>query len=1172
MNLEDLESAVKSALEPAFRGRLLARGQARSMIWREGKLPPGAPDFASTMLTHDLLSYGDALLSLALRIREQKGDQMLARQAFEQAGEAIEAVVSKGDPTDPQRGFLRLLSASAFHLAHLSARAFSMLVETVEDANLSRIEKAISMLILRSLDAMERDVVKWHLDGHASDNRLTELISTWIDGAEETDDAHSILDQAIDRALSDNFFTGLGHFIGALRSGDDELVETAKSELEKGLAQCKVLNLVPQWWCFRLSCHLIDDLWGSSFHKILPKTLTGDDSTDWLNLRELYTALLFCRERSEIELWPSQIEAARRSVDPYDNLVVSLPTSAGKTRIAELCILRCLSIGKRVVFVTPLRALSAQTERSLRQTFDPLGKRISTLYGSIGSSRFEDDMLRKRDIVVATPEKLDFALRNDPTIIDDVGLIVLDEGHMIGLGEREVRYEVQIQRLLNRADAAQRRIVCLSAILPDGEQFTDFVNWLREDKEGKPIKSNWRPTRIRFGEVLWRGDHARLEVRVGDQITFVPQFFKQQKLASRRGERIFPRDKGELVLATAWRLVEDGQSVLIYCPVRSWIESLATRIVDLAHRGFLNPLSNIDQNALSSALAIGAEWLGSEHDILKCLKMGVAVHHGALPTPFRKEVERLLAKRKLPITISSPTLAQGLNLTATAVVMYSLYRYKKVIPASEFRNVVGRAGRAFVDVEGIALFPIFDRHNTNQRKWSKLIDAAAGQEMESGLFRLVIELLTRMSNSLGNADDYNFQEYVLNSTSAWDFPILGGEDQKERKKSEEDWKTYLAWLDTALLSLLGEHELGIQEIAKQLDIILSSSLWQRILERHDQETQGILKSGLVSRAHVIWSCSTASQRRGYFRAGVGLSTGQKLDAVSQQSNELLIDANGALLSQQRDVFVEKILSIAEILFGISPFIPEPFPEDWRAILGRWLRGQTIVRDGTKVSTDTLRFVENGLVYKLPWGMEAMRVRAQANGDQVGGMHGDMTIDDFEVGVAVPAIETGTMNICAAMLMQAGFTSRLAAVKVVEETGARFTNAYQLNTWLESDMVRSLSKNDDWPTPESRVLWNDFRGSFMPRKNRVWTVQFGEFPVSWSDGVVLPKAGTVLILHTSEKGYPLVMNSCFKVIGKISRRFSALPSGLMQLFMMDDHSKVQYKYCGPDDVSFQEEGF
>src|SRR5438046_1150900 len=71
------------------------------------------------------------------------------------------------------------------------------------------------------------------------------------------------------------------------------------------------------------------------------------------------------------------------------NLVVSLPTSAGKTRIAELCILACLAEGKKAVFVTPLRALSAQTEAGLQRTFAPLGKSVSTLYGSIGLSEID---------------------------------------------------------------------------------------------------------------------------------------------------------------------------------------------------------------------------------------------------------------------------------------------------------------------------------------------------------------------------------------------------------------------------------------------------------------------------------------------------------------------------------------------------------------------------------------------------------------------------------------------------------------------------------------------------------------------------------------------------------------------------------------------------------------
>ena len=242
----------------------------------------------------------------------------------------------------------------------------------------------------------------------------------------------------------------------------------------------------------------------------------------------MFIALLNRRKRAEVELWPSQIEAAKRAIDLHDDLVVSLPTGAGKTRVAELCILRTLAEDKRVIFVTPLRALSAQTEATLQRTFGPLGKSISTLYGSIGTSQLEEDVLRLRHIVVATPEKLDFALRNDPSLIDDVGLIILDEGHMIGLGEREVRYEVQIHRLLMRADAAQRRIVCLSASLPSGDQFDDFVNWLRRDDPGAAVTSVWRPTRLRFGEVIWTRNRARLEIQVGDERPFVDNFFRRK--------------------------------------------------------------------------------------------------------------------------------------------------------------------------------------------------------------------------------------------------------------------------------------------------------------------------------------------------------------------------------------------------------------------------------------------------------------------------------------------------------------------------------------------------------------------------------------------------------------------------------------------------------------------
>src|SRR3972149_11808093 len=185
MNLEEPHGPVAAAIEPGFRGRLLARGQARSMIWRNGVLPDGAPGFAPT-LSYDLLSYGDTLLSLAMRIREQQGDESLARSAFEHAGEAIEAVVSNGDPDNSQRGFLRLLAAAAFPLAPLSARAFSMLVSSINNGNLSVTERALALLILRSLNVLESEITSWRLGGMASDGRIIEELRAALAGFDES--------------------------------------------------------------------------------------------------------------------------------------------------------------------------------------------------------------------------------------------------------------------------------------------------------------------------------------------------------------------------------------------------------------------------------------------------------------------------------------------------------------------------------------------------------------------------------------------------------------------------------------------------------------------------------------------------------------------------------------------------------------------------------------------------------------------------------------------------------------------------------------------------------------------------------------------------------------------------------------------------------------------------
>jgi superfamily II DNA/RNA helicase len=1173
--VESIEASIDEAMATGFRGRLIARGQSRAIIWRDGVLPPDPPNY-SPQLSYDLHSYGYSLLGCGLRLREMGGDPSRARSAFEQAATALEAVIAKGARGDQDRDFHFVMAASAYHLARLSARAYSLLTIVQGENNFSRIEQALAQLMLRDFDSLRETVLTFRISGEASDAQITAGFQAYIDQIEASaaigldapdEDEASFIFDGLDLALTDNFFAGLSIFLLAVERGERALLDQALVRLSEGLAICAEINLVPQWWAHRIATHLISDLWDATFHERLPRFPTGGDAPDWARLRDLFIASLFRRPKAEIDLWPSQIEAASRAVDQNDDLVVSLPTSAGKTRIAELCILRCLAGGRRVVFITPLRALSAQTEATLQRTFSPLGKTISALYGSIGVSGFDEDAIRSRHIVVATPEKLDFALRNDPSLLDDVGLLVFDEGHMIGLNEREVRYEVQIQRLLKRADADQRRIVCLSAILPDGDQLEDFANWLRRDQPGGLIKNDWRPTRLRFGEVMWNANAkaARLNLRVGEERPWVARFFagmlpplfvKPKRLRT----KTFPADGRELALATAWRLVDDGQTVLVFCPQRRSVEPYADVIIDLHERGALRSLLSVDPAVLNTAIALAQEWLGGNSPILQCLRLGVALHHGALPTAYRKEVERLLRDGVLKVTISSPTLAQGLNLSATAVIFHSLYRHGEKIHVSEFKNVIGRAGRAYIDVEGIILFPIFDSHTKRLREWEELIADLGAREMESGLVQLVTALLMRMNRRL-RGSVVVLTEYVANNAAAWTFPEIPDEKLEDREKALADWERHLATLDTAVLSMIGENDIPEEAIPAALDAILQSSLWQRSLYRQTEEVQVALKTALTARTRVIWTQSTATQRRGYFLAGLGLASGHALDAIAADVNLLLVQANSALLEAHSDVAIAAITAIAERVFAFYPFTPDVMPVNWRTILRSWLLGEPLVNVSAGQESETLQFIEGGLVYRLPWALEAIRVRAVANSETIGEF--GMPFDAFELGLAVPAVETGTLNHSASILIQAGFKFRRAAIKAVMDTGAVLSTGAELQIWLASNEVAAWNAQPDWPTVETRQMWLDFLKTFIPYQSSVWAERNYWSWIVWHEGEMLPPGTPVWLCQLHEQ--PVILTPDGRPAGVLQAPLNPNRRGLVRASVMADSGKLSISYLGPDDL-------
>ncbi|AWQ84438.1 type III restriction enzyme, res subunit [Pseudomonas aeruginosa] len=1078
--IDELTAFLTTATVDGILGRLLYRGAAWSLMRDEGVLPPNAPPLGATIET-DLAEHGFALLRGAMALRAQAGASELTSKAFERAANAFEALVRNGDPEAPDRGFRRTIAAAAYHLAGFSAVAYSLFNETAGDLNTSPGETAIRHLILRDLDQLRGFVREWLGDAAHGDEQIAEALR-----GEDPD-----VDEVLSTILNTTICRALAFFDFALETGEPEPIESARALLATAVSLAGNAENVPLWWISNLCHHLIDDLWQHSLHQNLPTEPPEGTEEKYPDLRRLFISSLYARKTSEVELWPSQREAAQRSTDVRDDLVVALPTSAGKTRVAEIATLMTLSSVRRVLIVTPLRALSAQTERSFRKTFAPLGFSVSSLYGASGLSAGDEDALRTREIIIATPEKLDFALRSDPSLIDDVGLIVLDEGHMIGPSEREIRYETLVQRLLRRADAAERRIVCLSAILPSGDELDDLTAWIRSDEPGEPVRSDWRPTRQRFGALTWRGKDALLRLDLDDDGPFLDKFVVE-KPALGRETKPYPRKNSHLVLFAAWEFASQGKRTLIFSTQANWVESYGKQVVDLCKRGYLDPLLD-DEASIARALEVGKEWLGEDHPAVASLKAGVAIHHGRLPSPFLRELEILLSEGVLKVIVASPTLSQGLNLNAAVLLVPALYRAGEKIKGEEFANVAGRAGRAFVDVEGLIVHIMFDQIDWRKREWRRLVASAKARTLKSGLIQIVTEILERLARE-GVLDRADAWEYLANAREAWrspdeevqvaerlaaavEYDADADEDDEEEPIDEEPLSQLVERLDATVFGLIEALDADRADLPKLLDEALKGSLWARQIAREGEDVAPLHKKVFEARADLIWKTTTAQARRGHFAMGVGLEAGLTIDAMADELAELLDRADEAALSGDIDELVDALCGLGERLLFMRPFIPDKanaLPANWKAILRSWVSGEEV----SKIGPQNMRAVEEAFTYRLVWALEAVRTRRMSLGWS----------PETVAGGAAAAVETGVPRFMMAMLIRAGLPSRRAAMVAIEDAEPVFVTPAEMRAWLESDEITAYTDAGDWPTPDTAALWARFRTEALNDGIQKWSVE------------------------------------------------------------------------------------
>ncbi|MFS0875321.1 DEAD/DEAH box helicase [Solibacillus isronensis] len=443
---------------------------------------------------------------------------------------------------------------------------------------------------------------------------------------------------------------------------------------------------------------------------------------------------------SQSELWKSQINAINKGVlEDNRGFIIQMPTSAGKTLIAELSILQQIGNNKKCLYIAPFRSLVNEVENNLSDRLSKLGYVVSSLSGSYELDELDQFWLKEADVLVATPEKVDFLIRVKPELFDNISLFIFDEGHVLGnLDSRSAQFELLLTRLKRWFTPKQSRFLFISAVMPDADS-NDFAKWLINNDKAKidsPKQYDgqaWQPTRRLIGSFAWNGTNGQVEFKnhvqnIDGKTTkiFIPNFINPLhwevttgKKKKKVTEKVFPNfsNKSESTAFLAYRYLQEG-SVLIYCAtvgrgggggVYSVLKAFL-KLIDILdnYYGEETHFPRIDD---SEALDAAIRWYGEDNIITKCISRGVAPHFGDLADEVRKAVEREYAQRKLKILVATHTLGQGVNLPIKTLLVYSL----DIIPnpserlsvkVRDFWNIVGRSGRAGRETEGQVVFVI----------------------------------------------------------------------------------------------------------------------------------------------------------------------------------------------------------------------------------------------------------------------------------------------------------------------------------------------------------------------------------------------------------------------------------------------------------------------------------
>ena len=509
-------------------------------------------------------------------------------------------------------------------------------------------------------------------------------------------------------------------------------------------------------------------------------------------------------------LLPIQEQAIRhhRLFDGGD-MIVSAPTSSGKTFIGEMAAVYNGLKGKRAVYLVPLKALAEEKFQSFKKLYEPYDLKIII---STRDHKEFDKELEEGDfeIAIIVYEKFFSLLNSSTKFLEQIGVIVIDELQLLSDPSRGSNLELILTKLKLLKNTFQ--LIGLSAVL--GKD--NLVNkWLEIDL----VQYHRRPVELRTGYLYDGVFHYR---------TYNTRESGEEVLLDNS-----PAEKTEIIIAAVSKLAESGEQSLIFL-----MDKVSTRKIAKIIAGNVNlPPAEEALDELSQL-----EATISNEELAQVLRSGVAFHHADLTIEERQIIERYFRNGNIRVLVSTTTLAMGVNLP-TRNVFIDLKRwysepgnrqpFQVDLSRADFENMGGRAGRLQLEDDfGRAIAVVTRKIERDQFKHK--YQNAELESVEPNLWRDSMATTVLGIIALGGCRSMEDVRTFLGNTLTW---YLFRKDGVELDKLNEQLDRGIAdCLRVGVLHVTEAHELIITDLGKTV-----AATGIRV------ETAGVIKKWLDNR-------------------------------------------------------------------------------------------------------------------------------------------------------------------------------------------------------------------------------------------------------------------------------------------------------------------------------------